>query len=239
MHWSDRVLVLGCRALGESGLVLEAMTREHGRHLGLVHGGRGRRARPILQPGNTLAATWRARLDEQLGTYSVEEDVSRAARLIASPSALLGVATMASHLRLLAERDPHPALFDAAEILLDHLDEPELGPALFALFELSLLAEFGFGLDLSVCAATGTTEELIYVSPKTGRAVSREPGAPYRDRLLPLPRFLREGLAAIPGAAERAEAFRLTGFFLAEHLYRPRNLPLPGERERYVAAVSR
>lgn len=239
MHWSDRALVLGCRALGENGLILEAMTREHGRHLGLVHGGRGRRVRPVLQPGNTLTATWRARLDEQLGTYSVEEDVSRAARLIASSSALLGVATMASHLRLLAERDPHPALFDAAEVLLDHLDEPTFGPALFALFELSLLAEFGFGLDLSVCAATGTTEELVYVSPKTGRAVSRESGTPYRDRLLPLPRFLREGLDEMPCAAELAEAFRLTGFFLADHLYGPRDLSLPDERARYIAAVSR
>lgn len=239
MHWSDRALVLGCRALGESGVILEAMTREHGRHLGLVHGGRSRRLGPVLQAGNTLSVTWRARLDEQLGTYVAEEETSRAARLIASSSALLGVATMAAHLRLLAERDPHPALFDAAEALLAHLDEPGLGPALFALFELSLLAEFGFGLDLSSCAATGATEDLIYVSPKSGRAVAREPGAPFHDRLLPLPRFLREGVEEPPGPAEIGDAFRLTGFFLADHLYAPRNLSLPDERTRYLAAVAK
>jgi DNA repair protein RecO (recombination protein O) len=239
MHWSDRAIVLGCRALGESGVVLEAMTRAHGRHSGLVHGGRSRRLRPALQAGNTVSVEWRARLDEQLGTFSVEEEVSRAGRLIASSAALLGAATMAAHLRLLAERDPHPALFDAASALLDHLDDAETGPALFALFELRLLAEFGFGLDLSSCAATGATDELVYVSPKSGRAVGREPGEPYRDRLLPLPRFLREGVEEMPGAAEVADAFRLTGFFLEEHLYNPRGLTLPDERTRYVAAAGR
>lgn len=239
MHWSDRAVVLGCRALGESGIILEAMTREHGRHLGLVHGGRSRRLKPSLQSGNTLAVTWRARLDEQLGTYAVEEDVSRAARLIASPAALLGLATMAAHLRLLAERDPHPALFDAVESLLDHLAEPDIGPALFGLFELSLLAEFGFGLDLSSCVATGATEDLAYVSPKSGRAVARLPGEPYRDRLLPLPRFLREGVDEAPSRTDVQDALRLTGFFLAEHLYGPRDMTLPEERGRYVAALGR
>ena len=239
MHWSDRALVLGCRALGESGIILEAMTREHGRHLGLVHGGRSRRLRPSLQLGNTLAVTWRARLDEQLGTYAVEEDTSRAARLIASPDALLGAATMSAHLRLLAERDPHPVLFEAAESLLDHLDEPRYGPALLGLFELALLTEFGFGLDLSACASTGATEDLVYVSPRSGRAVGREPGSPYRERLLPLPRFLREGVDAIPDAVEVGDAFRLTGFFLAEHLYGPRGMTLPDERARYVRAALR
>ncbi|HMO29416.1 DNA repair protein RecO [Enterovirga sp.] len=238
MHWSDRALVLGCRALGESGVVLEAMTRGHGRHFGLVHGGRSRRLGPVLQPGNTLAVTWRARLDEQLGTYVVEEEVSRAARLIASAAALLGMATVASHLRLLAERDPHPVLFDAGEALLAHLDDPHLGPALFGLFELSLLAEFGFGLDLSACAVTGAEEDLIYVSPRSGRAVGRLPGEPYRDRLLPLPSFLREGIGAMPGAAELGEAFRLTGFFLSEHLYGARGQPLPDARARYVEMVT-
>lgn len=238
MNWSDRALVLGCRDLGEGGVILEAMTRDHGRHLGLVHGGRSRRLRPSLQLGNSLAVQWRARLDEQLGTYAVEVDVSRAGRLIASPGALLGVATLASHLHLLAERDPHPALFEAAEALLDHLDEPADGPALFCRFELLLLAEVGFGLDLSACAATGAVRDLAYVSPRTGRAVGREPGAPYRDRLLPLPGFLLGEAEAPPGPAELGDGFRLTGFFLAQHLYGPRNLPLPDQRARYVGAAA-
>ncbi|WP_133768698.1 DNA repair protein RecO [Enterovirga rhinocerotis] len=234
MNWSDRAFVLGCRPFGESGVILEAMTREHGRHLGLVHGGRSRRSRPVLQAGNSIAVAWRARLDDQLGTFTVEEEVSRAGRLIARPAALLGLATLASHLRLLAERDPHPHLFDAAESLLDRLDDAEVGPGLFALFELALLAEFGFGLDLASCAATGTTEDLIYVSPRTGRAVSRMPGEPYHDRLLPLPRFLREATDVAPDAGEIAAGFRLTGFFLTEHLYAPRDLSLPDERARYL-----
>lgn len=240
MNWTDRALVLGSRVFGESGSVLELMTREHGRHLGLVHGGRSRRLRPVLQPGNAVAATWRARLDEQLGTFTVEADALRAARLIGSAASLFGIGTLAAHLRLLAERDPHPDLFDAAEAVVERLDEPEAAPALFAGFELMLLAELGFGLDLSSCAATGQREDLAYVSPKSGRAVGRVPGEPYRDRLLPLPPFLRgDAAVAPPGSGELAAAFRLTGHFLEAHLYGPRNLHLPDERARFVALATR
>jgi DNA repair protein RecO (recombination protein O) len=128
MQWSDDGLVLGARTHGEASVILELMTREHGRSLGLVHGGRSRKRQPVLQPGNTVHAVWRARLDEHLGSFSVEPVTMRASRLIAAPIALYGVALLAALLRILPERDPHPALFDAALVLADHLDDPELAP---------------------------------------------------------------------------------------------------------------
>jgi DNA repair protein RecO (recombination protein O) len=240
MQWSDDGIVLGCRKHGESGVILELMTREYGRHLGLVHGGRSRRLQPVLQPGNTVHAVWRARLDEHLGTYAVEGGDMRSARLIASPLALYGVAAMAALLRLLPERDSHPALFESATVLLEHLDEPAVAPGLFIRFELAVLAELGFGLDLARCAATGVESDLIYVSPKSGRAVSAAAGEPYKGKLLPLPRFLRRAPrpdAVTPDAPSRDDikaGFALTGYFLNLHVFEPSGTPPPEERARFV-----
>jgi len=236
MQWSDDGIVLGCRKHGESSVILELMTRDHGRHLGLAHGGRSRRLQPVLQPGNTVHAVWRARLDEHLGTYAVEGGDLRSARLIGSPLALYGVATMAALLRLLPERDPHPGLFETATVLLSHLDEPAVAPGLFVRFELAMLAELGFGLDLARCAATGVTRDLIYVSPKSGRAVSAEAGEPYKDKLLPLPGFLRREPAASDPSRENLKAgFALTDYFLNLHVFGPRGMPPAEERARFVA----
>jgi DNA repair protein RecO (recombination protein O) len=236
MQWSDEGLVLGARKHGEAGVILELLTRERGRHLGLVHGGRSQRLRPVLQPGNRVQATWRARLDEHLGSLAVEGTELRAARFIGSPQALYGVGALAALLRLLPERDPHPALYDKASVLADHLDRPPIAAALFVRFELALLAELGFGLDLGRCAATGRAEDLAYVSPRTGRAVGAAAGAPYRDRLLPLPAFLVGSPGGpAPDLAELAAGFELTGFFLRTHLFEPRGARLPEERARFVA----
>ena len=239
MEWSDEAIVLGGRAHGEAALVLELMTRDHGRHLGLVHGGRSRRLAPALQAGNGVQATWRARLDEQLGHFTVEPDRPRAARLLPSALALHGLATIAHHLRLLPERDPHPALYEAASDLLDRLDDPAVAPASFVRFELLLLAEMGYGLDLASCAATGVRSDLRHVSPRSGRAVSGAAGEPYRDRLLPLPTFLRDdGGANTPGPADVAAGLRLTGFFVGARLYEGLGRPVPDERARFVAAAT-
>jgi DNA repair protein RecO (recombination protein O) len=240
MHWTDEGLVLGTRRHGEAGVVLELLTREHGRHLGLVHGGRSQKLQPVLQPGNSVQATWRARLDEHLGTYTVEPLTSRAARLIASPLALAGIATLTALLRHLPERDPHPDLHEMAEALADHLDEPDLAGPLFVRFELALLAELGFGLDLSACAATGATRDLAYVSPKSGRAVSAAAGEPYRDRLLPLPGFLvGQPRGNRPAPDEIAQGFALTGYFLDRAVFDPHGQRLPDERARFVASAVR
>lgn len=238
MEWSDIGIVLGARRLGETNAVAELMTREHGRHLGLVRGGAGSRRKPVLQAGNLVCATWRARLDEHLGYYVVEALDLRTAALLGSAHALYGVHHLAALCRLLPERDPHRPLFDSLDATLAGLGDQGPTGAAVARFELQLLAELGFGLDLAACAATGAADDLAYVSPKSGRAVSRSAGAPWRDKLLSLPAFLCDG-AADPSAAELSDAFALTGYFLARHLFEPRGEPLPPARAQFVAAITR
>jgi len=239
MQWSDEALVLGARRHGEAAVILELMTRAHGRHLGLVHGVRSKRLSPVLQPGNSVEAVWRARLDEHLGIFTIEGQTMRSSQLIASPLALYGIAAMASLLRLVPERDPHPGLYAAAVALADHLDDAGTAPALFVRFELALLAELGFGLDLSECAATGARDDLAFVSPKSGRAVSAGAGAPYMKRLFALPAFLHRETGAAPSRDEIRAGFALTEFFLRTHLFEARGLPVPEERSRFVALSTR
>src|ERR1700687_4174970 len=182
MEWSDEGIVLGVRRHGEAHTLIELMTPAHGRHLGLVRGGASHKMRPILQPGNGVRGTWRARLDEHLGYYAIQGTVLRAERLMRSASPSYGIQTLAALLRLLPERDPHEEIYLAFAAIADHLDEPGFASALIVRFELALLAELGFGLDLSNCAASGEKSELVYVSPKSGRAVSRTAGEPWEER---------------------------------------------------------
>ena len=202
MEWRDEGLVIGVRRHGEQSAIVEAMTRAHGRHLGLVRGGRSARLNAALQPGNTLALVWRARLDEHLGAYAIDPLALRAGRLMESALALAGLAYLGALARLLPERDPHEAVYETLTLIAERLDDEALAPPLVARFEALILAECGFRLDLARCAATGASEDLAYVSPRSGRAVSAEAGAPWRDRLLPLPPFMREG-ARLELAAER------------------------------------
>jgi len=236
MQWTDEGIVLGVRRHGESSVILELMTHERGRHLGLVRGGTGVRLRGVLQPGNSLRATWRARLDDHLGHYLVEGINLRAAGFLGAAHAVYGVTHLAALCRLLAEREPHMRVHGALESILDAFGDPTAVAPMVARFELALLAELGFGLDLSCCAVSGATDDLIYVSPRTGRAVSRTAGEAYHDRLMRLPAFLRteDGPAS---AADLADAFALTGFFLDRHAFAPRGLAVPDARARFVAAV--
>lgn len=239
MEWSDNGIVIGVRRHGENNVILELMTAAHGRHLGLVRGGRSRRQQATLQPGNSVHATWRARLDAHLGAYSVEPVVARAARLMESALGIHVAQTLGGLLRLLPERDPHERLYLMTEAILDHLGDDRLIGELLVRFEATLLEELGFGLDLTSCAATGACDDLVWVSPKSARAVSRSAGEPYRDRLLALPRFLVEGHGDDrPGFAEIADGFKLTGFFLARHIYEPRGLAPLRERERVIELVT-
>lgn len=232
-------MVLGARKHGETSLILELMTARHGRHLGLVRGGRSKRLAAVLQPGNSVTATWSARIEEALGAYRVEGDVLRAGALIDSGPALYATGYLASLLRLLPERDAQEGLHEALIVILDHLDAPSIAAPLVIRFEMAMLAALGFGLDLSSCGATGSREDLIYVSPKTGRAVSREAGEPWRDKLLPLPGFLagRAGDNFSPQALK--DGFRLTRFFLERHVFEPRGLAIAEQREAFVEAVTR
>ena len=238
MQWVDEGIVLGVKRHGEGSAIVELMTRAHGRHLGLVRGGTGSRLRPILQPGNSVAATWRARLDEHLGNYTVEGTRLRAAAFLGAAHAVYGVTHLAALARLLPERDPHADVYTVLEGILEHLDEPERAGVLVVRFELMMLAELGFGLDLAQCAATGGTDDLIYVSPKSGRAVSRAAGEAWQDKLLRLPRFLI-GDEEKPPATDIADGFEITGFFLARHLFDPRGLMMPDARRQFIAAILR
>jgi DNA repair protein RecO (recombination protein O) len=218
------------------------MTRGHGRHLGLVRGGSGPRLRGVLQPGNAVRATWRARLDEHLGNYLVEAASLRAAFFLDKAHALHGVTHLAALCRLLAEREPHTAIYDALQEILERLDDSRAVAPLIARFELDFLAELGFGLDLAACAATGVKDDLVFVSPRSGRAVSRAAGEPYREKLMRLPLFLgqrQDSEIASLAPGDLADAFTLTGFFLDRHAFSPRGLPLPEARARFVTALMR
>jgi len=241
MEWTDEGIILGTRRHGESSAIVELLTRGHGRHLGLVRGGSGSRMRPMLQPGNSVTAVWRARLDEHLGYYQVEGTRMRAATMLASSHAVYGVSHLASLARLLPERDPHEDIYEMLERTLNDFDD--IGEAAIHLirFELAMLAELGFGLDLTTCAATGATRDLIYVSPKSGGAVSRQAGEPWRDKLLRLPPFLRESDDGRNAWSDQdlQDGFELTGRFLLRHVLEPRGQGHSDARDGFINAVTR
>jgi len=241
MEWTDEGIVLGVRRHGESSVIVELLTRSHGRHLGLVRGGAGKRMRPVLQPGNGVTAVWRARLDEHLGYYMIEGTRLRAASLLASPHAVYGVTHLAAVARLLPERDPHEDIYEMLDRTLDDFEDAGEAAVHLIRFELAMLAELGFGLDLKACAATGATAELIYVSPKSGSAVSRTAGAPFSDRLLRLPAFLRPGEGETGGWSDNdlSDGFALTGLFLLRHVLEPRGQGHSDARDGFINAVIR
>lgn len=239
MQWSDEGVILSVKPHGETAAVTEIFTRSHGRHLGLVHGGRSRKSRPVLQIGNHVDATWKARLAEHLGNISVELRRGYAASALDDPLALAGLTSLCALMRLLPERDPHPSLYEITLFVLGFLDDATVWPALLVRWELALLDELGFGLDLTSCAATGATTDLVFVSPKSGRAVSREAGEPFRDKLLALPGFLgRERQGAVT-AADVGAGLTLTGHFLQTRVLLPRQETLPEARVRLAELLAR
>ena len=232
MHWRDEAIIIGVRRHGEHHAIAEVFARGHGRWRGLVHGGASRRRRAWLQPGNVVRAEWRARTPDQLGTLAPEPAAQHAALALSDPAALATVQALAAELSLCPERQPHPPLYEGAATVLAHLGEPAAFPALLARFELALLAELGYGLDLSRCALTGKKEDLAWVSPKTGRAASREAGAPWAEKLFPLPAFLHAPQAAPPTPGDVADGLRLTAYFLETRLFSPQGRALPEGRRR-------
>lgn len=238
MQWTDEGIVLSVKPHGETAAVIELWTRAHGRHLGLVHGGRSRRLRPILQVGNHVDATWKARLADQLGHMSVEMRRAFAAETLDDAPALAALSTIATLTRLLPERDAHPNLYEITLFVLGFLHDATVWPALLVRWELALLEELGFGLDLSQCAATGSNDQLIYVSPKTGRAVSASAGEPYRDKLLRLPAFLTKQRSGVVTGDDVRLGFALTGHFLETRVLLPRGQTLPQPRTRLLAHLA-
>jgi DNA repair protein RecO (recombination protein O) len=230
MEWEDDAYVLSARAHGESGAIVDLLTSEHGRFAAHVAGGASRKMRPFLQPGSRVIARYRARVSEQLGAASLEPVGEGPAALFDDAMALAGLSAAASVAAgALPEREAHPGVFFGLEALILALAHPELWPAVYVRFEAGLLQDLGFGLDLSRCAATGSVDDLIYVSPRTGRAVSRQAGEPYRDRLLKLPPFLLGAQAGLQ-AGDVDLGLILTGHFLEQFVFSPLNRPLPPAR---------
>jgi DNA repair protein RecO (recombination protein O) len=238
MDWTDNGIVLASRPHGETGLVVNLLTEAHGRHAGFVPGGISRRARPIWQQGNVVEVAWRARLAEQLGNYSGELREPHAAKAMDNAAELAGLSTACAVVdEALPEREPHRAIYEGFHAFLTALGH-EGWPAIYVRLELGILQELGFGLDLAKCAATGGNEDLAFVSPKTGRAVSRTAAEPYRDKLLPLPTFLASG--GLPAnSVELRQGLDLTGFFLERHVFWPHNKPLPPARSRFIDSLQR
>lgn len=233
MHWTDHAIVLGARHFGEGKLVAEVFSREHGRFGGVVHG--GRRAAPSLQAGNLVHATWKARLSDQLGFFHpLELAEPHATRLLDDPAALAGLSSAVALIRGVApERQAYPQLYDALMVLIEAMPHREIWPALYARFELGLLAALGYGLDLSRCAVTGETEGLAWVSPRTGRAATAEAGAPHAELLLRLPPFLVDVEAELR-EGDVADAFALAGYFLERRLFDHKGEGMPEARRRLI-----
>ncbi|MCL6284589.1 DNA repair protein RecO [Ruegeria sp. 2012CJ41-6] len=239
MDWRDHGILLSSRRHGETAAIIEVFTEGHGRHAGVVRGGTSRKIAPILQPGAQLDVLWRARLEEHIGSFQVEPLRSRAAAAFSGRLALAGLNTVVALLSFcLPEREPHPTIYRQTEQLLDLLGQDEVWPLAYLRWELALLDELGFGLDLSVCAVTGARERLIYVSPKSGRAVTAAGAGDWADRMLPLPPCLR-GEGPAPDN-EIAQAFATTGHFLENHLARGLgHKPLPEARARFIETFTR
>jgi DNA repair protein RecO (recombination protein O) len=238
MDFTDEGIFISAKPLGEANAVAEILTAAHGRHLGLVRGGRSRRLRPLLQPGNLLSLSWRARLADHLGGFAVELIDPLAARVLDDQAALSAIGSLTSLVKLLPERDPHPELYHGALQVLRALDDAGHWSALLVHWEMMLLQDLGFGLDLSACAATGVETDLAFVSPRSGRAVSRHAGEAYGDRLLKLPAFLVEDETKAT-SQDVILGLNLTGHFLERHVLAPHGQALPRSRERLIGLLAR
>lgn len=239
-EWSDRAISLGLRRFGETGAILEVFARGQGRRRGLVHGGASRTKRAPMQAGNTLALTWKARVEDSLGFFSLAEtETERAAVHMADAEALAALSALTELLAAaLPEGEAKPALYDAAETLLNSLSDETVWPALFVRWELGLLTMLGYGLDLSRCAISGANDALTHVSPRSGRAVRGSEAGEYLDRLLPLPAFLTDiRVPATP--VDICAGFRLTGHFLAHRLFADLNKPVPDARLLMIDRLER
>jgi len=239
IEWQDEAALLAARSFGETSVIIEVFSETHGRHAGVVRGGTSRKVAPLLQPGAQLSVTWKARLDSHLGSFTVEPIRSRAAAAMGDRLALAGLNAVCGLLvMVLPEREAHLPLYARTIALLDLLGQSDVWPLAYLRWEQALLEEMGFGLDLSACAVRGVNEDLIYVSPKSGRAVSREGAGEWADRMLPLPPVLAGKGDATP--AEIARALGTTGFFIENRLIKGLgDRPLPPARARLVEVIAR
>ena len=231
MKWQADGYILSVRPHGETSAIVNILTREHGRHAGLVRGGRSKRMRPVLQAGNQVNASWSARLSEHLGVYAIEIKQSNAANIMQDKQALIMLNALCSlAITALPERQQCAELYDVFDVLIANLDNPDLAPALYVRFELALLSALGYGLDFASCVATGVQENLTHISPKSGRAVSRDAAAPYLDKLLKIPGFLQGDTHVKSGDIQLG--LEISGLFLERRVFHSQNKPMPEARER-------
>ncbi|WP_322890568.1 MULTISPECIES: DNA repair protein RecO [unclassified Yoonia] len=237
--WCDEAALLAARPFGETSAIIEVFSPVHGRHAGVVRGGTSRKVAPMLQPGAQLTVTWSARLDDHLGSFTVEPVRSRNAAAMGDRLSLAGLnAVCALLVMVLPEREAHLPLYHRTIGLLDLLGQPDVWPLAYLRWEQALLEEMGFGMDLTACAASGVNEDLAFVSPKSGRAVSRDAAGVWADRLLPLPPVLA-GKGDASGA-EIAKALGTTGFFIENRLIKGLgDRPMPAARARLIDAILR
>lgn len=239
IEWQDEAVVLRVQPHGETSVILEVFSPQHGRHAGVVRGGVSRKIAPILQPGGQIAVTWKARLDSHLGSFTVEPVRSRAAQAMGDRLALAGLNAVCGLLALvLPDREAHLPLYQRSVALLDLLGQADIWPLAYLQWEQALLEEMGFGMDLSACAVRGVNEDLAFVSPRTGRAVSREAAGEWANRLLPLPPVL-----AGKGDADAGEiviALSTTGYFIQNRLFRSLgDRQMPASRQRLIDEIAR
>ena len=239
-RWDSEAIALAARRFGENDAILDVFTRDKGRMSALVYGGNSTRKRALLEPGSRLTVSWTARNDAQLGYFeALESRGTGPAALMDDAAALTALNCVAALLRdVTPERALYPALFDATDLLLGALEETQIWPALYIRWEMGLLAELGFGLDLSKCALSGATDDLVWVSPKSGRAASRTAGEPYQDRLLALPQFLLSSQNGVQ-AGDVADGFALTGHFITRELLDPMRRTMPEPRARLIFALGK
>ncbi|MHA6288718.1 DNA repair protein RecO [Maricaulis sp. CAU 1757] len=238
MDWRDTGIILAVRSHGETSAIVEVLTAEHGRHAGLVRGGRSRRMRPVLQPGNQVAVSWRARLEDHLGSFQIEGESLGAGAVMEDRVALAGLnAACALAVMCLPEREAHARVHHGFQLFIEALDDIDIWPALYVRWEAGLLSDLGYGLDLSRCAVTGAVDELSHVSPRTGRAVCREEAEPYAAKLLELPAFMRGSGEIAEGDIARGLA--LTGYFIERRVLWPIDRQLPEARGRLEAELER
>ncbi len=238
MEWRDQGVVISVRKHGETSVILDVLTMAHGRHAGVVRGGVSRRLAPVLQPGNQISVEWHARLEEHLGSYRVELLRSRS-RIMGDRGALAALASVCAMVGFgFPERMVFPDLYDSTTAVLDALEVGADWPRAYALWELQLLDELGYGLDLSCCAVTGQQDDLVFVSPRSGRAVSRTGAGNWAQKLLPLPAFLRDRGDA--SSAQVLDALHTTGYFLERRLAAGLGKrSVPAARERLVSVLER
>ncbi|MCK0121964.1 DNA repair protein RecO [Loktanella sp. F6476L] len=239
ISWTDDAALLATRPFGETSVIIEVFSEEHGRHAGVVRGGTSRKVAPLLQPGAQLSVTWKARLDQHLGSFTVEPIRSRAAAAMGDRLSLAGLNAVCGLLTMvLPEREAHAPLYDRTMGLLDLLGQTDIWPLAYLRWEQALLEEMGFGMDLSACAVRGVNEDLAFVSPKSGKAVSRDAAGEWADRLLALPPVLAGKGDATPG--EIVKALATTGYFIENRLIKSLgDRPMPAARARLLDAIGR